>query len=442
MLLIAVAFTVALAGCDWPMFGFDAAHTGFSPDTSISASAVAAAGPDPTWTAVTSRFVYAAPVVAGGVLYVGADDQKLYAFDATGSTNCSGNPKTCAPLWTAAAGGSVNLSPAVANGVVYIGARDGKLYAFDAAGTTNCGGTPKTCSPLWTGATGAAVTTSVTVANGVVYVGNDGGTVAAFDAAGATNCSGSPKTCTPLWTAMTGDTVRHTAVSNGRVYVGADKLYVFDAAGTTNCSGSPKTCTPLWTAATAGGVSGVAVAAGKVYVGAGDLSPGFGVLYAFDAAGHTNCTTLLDPPECGPLWEAGLGSVPSSPAVANGTVYIGELGGPLFAFDAAGVTGCTTGAGSVLCAPLWIAPTGPLNQASSPSVANGVVYIGGGASRAIGNLLAFAADGTTNCSGAPKVCTPIFTSGGNFAPIASSAAVANGYVYIGGTNGVAAFKFA
>ncbi len=81
-------------------------------------------------------------------VYVGSDDDKLYAFDATVSTNCAGTPKTRVPFWTAFTGSVIGSSPAVANGVVYVGSGDNKMYAFDAAGSINCGGAPKTCAPL------------------------------------------------------------------------------------------------------------------------------------------------------------------------------------------------------------------------------------------------------------------------------------------------------
>jgi hypothetical protein len=74
--------------------------------------------------------VQSSPAVANGVVYVGSEDTKLYAFDAAGTTNCSGTPKTCNPLFTAATGGGVDSSPAVANSVVYVGSGDHKLYAF------------------------------------------------------------------------------------------------------------------------------------------------------------------------------------------------------------------------------------------------------------------------------------------------------------------------
>jgi hypothetical protein len=110
------------------------------------------------------------PAVANGVVYVDAGD--LYAFDAAGgSSTCSGSPKTCRPLWGAhpAATGASPGPPAVANGVLYV-QFDERLSAFDAAGSTNCSGSPKTCSPLWT-VNNAAIVSSAVVENGVVYAG-------------------------------------------------------------------------------------------------------------------------------------------------------------------------------------------------------------------------------------------------------------------------------
>jgi outer membrane protein assembly factor BamB len=271
-------------------------------------------------------------------VYVGADDGKVYAFDAAGTTGCSGSPKTCEPLWTAATGGGVDSSPAVVDGIVYVGSYAvsdaNRVYAFSAAGTTGCTGSPKTCKPLWTAPLGEGVSSSPAVADGVVYIGSDAadhaGKLYAFSAAGTTGCSGTPKTCAPLWTATTGGDVESSpAVANGVVYVGSHdgELYAYDAAGTTGCSGSPKTWEPLWTA-TAGNYvqSSPAVANGVVYVGSEDHS-----VYAFDAAGMTGCSG--SPKTCAPLWTAATGSfVYSSPAVANGIVYVGSYDGKLYAF--------------------------------------------------------------------------------------------------------------
>jgi Bacterial Ig domain/PQQ-like domain len=112
------------------------------------------------------------------VVYVGGGG--LYAFDAAGTINCSGSPKTCAPLWTALIFEDrvVESSPAVANGVVYATATDffggsvTRLYAFDAAGSINCSGNPKTCQSLWVSQVGGSFS-SPAVSHGAVYVGGD-----------------------------------------------------------------------------------------------------------------------------------------------------------------------------------------------------------------------------------------------------------------------------
>jgi outer membrane protein assembly factor BamB len=189
------------------------------------------------WTGATGGAIYySSPAVANGVVYVGSEDGRLYAY----AVGCASGG-TCDPLWTGAITGSyMASSPAVATGVVYVGSQDGKLYAFDAAGgAANCTGSApaRTCTPLWTATTGTPIYSSLTVANGVLYVGSNDHNLYAFDAAGgAANCTGSApgRTCTPLWTGATGAAIFSSpAVANGVVYVGSqdDKLYAFDAAG-------------------------------------------------------------------------------------------------------------------------------------------------------------------------------------------------------------------
>ena len=74
----------------------------------------------------------------------------------------------------------------------------------------------------------------------------------------------------------------------------------------------------------------------------------------------------------GVAWSATTGdSIYSSPAVANGVVYVGSHDGKLYAY----AVGCASGGGT--CTPLWTATTG-VGIFSSPAVANGVVYIGSG----------------------------------------------------------------
>ena len=106
-------------------------------------------------------------------------------------------------------------------------------------------------------------------------------TLRAFDALGVAHCTGTPTVCTPLWSGDSGSVSDFSApsVANGIVYTASldDKVSAFDAAGAVNCSGFIRTCQPLWS---------------------------FTTDDAMDAA----------------------------PAVVNGTVYVGTVGGTLYAF--------------------------------------------------------------------------------------------------------------
>ena len=473
-----------VASGDWAQFRDSPTHVGYNTqEDTISASNVGALAV--AWTGATGDAITSSPAVAGGVVYVGSQDGKLYAY----AVGCGSGGRACDPLWTGAAGTAIAYSsPAIANGVVYIGSWQGNLYAFDAAGVTGCSGTPKTCTPLWTAAmAGASIASSPTVVAGVVYVGGTNDKLYAFDAAGVAGCSGSPKTCAPLWTATTGSWIEASpAVANGVVYIGSgnDLLYAFDAAGSTRCSGSPKTCAPLWTGATGSFVSSSpAVANGVVYVGSYDhdlyafavgcgsggsscsplwtgatgddvySSPAVanGVvyvaswddkLYAFAITGdwpqfHNTVSRRGDNveefalsapnvPALGMAWKGAVGAhVESSPAVANGVVYVGTYdSGKLYAY----AVGCASGGGT--CQPLWTAATGNWWITSAPAVANGVVYVGG----SDGMLYAFDAAGVTGCSGSPRTCAPLWT-GATGEAITSSPAVSNGVVYVGSDDG-------
>ena len=390
VMLAAVVTTIATGSvvfaADWPEFRFGPTHPGLNPaENAISAGNVGSLAT--AWTAPTGNGVYSSPSVAGGTVYVGSDDGKLYAFDAAGMTNCSpGSPRTCSPVWTAATGGAVRSSPAVAGGTVYVGSDDGKLYAFDAAGLFNCSaGPPRTCLARWVTTTGAIVRSSPAVSNGVVYVGSDDAGLYALNAT----------TGMVIWKTITGAAVRSSpAVAGGVVFVGSDDkaVYALDAA----------TGAVLWKTTTGAAVrSSPAVANGVVYVGSDDTG-----LYAL------NATTGQV------VWKTITGaSVRSSPAVSNGVVFVGSDDTNVYALDA------PTGA------VLWTAPALSLVR-SSPAVGNGLVYVGSDG----GSLSVFDALGSANCSGTPKICSPLRTvpTGGL---LRSSPAVADGVVYVGSVDG-------
>jgi outer membrane protein assembly factor BamB len=140
---------------------------------------------------------------------------------------------------------------------------------------------------------------------------------------------------------------------------GAGELLAYDATG---CGSA--TCRPLWRAAAGDFVDTTpAVAQGLVFVGSGD-----GDLYAFTSAGCGRAT-------CAPVWTGftigAQAAMLSSPIVAGGVVYAGKNTAQVFAWKAAGC-------GRPRCAPRWSALTNDEIVSSSPALVNGTLYIGGG----------------------------------------------------------------
>jgi hypothetical protein len=228
-------------------------------------------------------------------------------------------------------------------------------------------------------------------------------------------------------------------VVNGVLYVAGGSLYAYDATGATRCAGAPATpCTPLWSAPLPLAASGLTVSGGRVYVAAGNTG-----MYVYDAAGVTGCTTTAGTKTCAPLWSTYQPTgfyTAGSPLVVNGIVYVAGAGNgiPLTnggalvsAFDAAGSTNC--GGAPKVCTPLWTTigqPASTGGATDSPTVVNGVLYIG--ANR---TLFAFDANGGQGCDGpAPNVCSPLWTAPHSSA-LSASPVVANGMVYVVADNG-------
>jgi outer membrane protein assembly factor BamB len=432
--LVATGLVVVAAGCnfDWTQFGYQGGSLRTSGDTSLTQAELPRLAPQ--FAGQAGGAVTSSAAEANGVSYVTSDAGTLVAFDAKGTTGvCSGTPNTCQPLWSAtiqAAGtnhATLSSSPAVSSGTVMVGSSDGRLLAFDAAGSTNCSGTPKVCTPLWTANVGTAIVGSPTVSGTVVYVGTTDGALRAFDIAGTTGCSGTPKICAPLWTADTGSSIVDTpTVSAGRVYVGSANGDVsgYDAAGSAGCSGTPTTCAALWTGATGSSIttSSPAVDHGMLFVGATD-----GRLSAFDTTSAAGCSGT--PTRCAPAWTVATGgAITSSPAVAGGRVFIGSTDHKLYAVGEAGVSGCS-GTPKV-CAPLWTATTGGAIN-SSPAVTGPTVFVGS----ADHSLYAFDAAGAAGCSGTPIACNPLWSAATGGA-VDSSPTLALGGVQVGSRDGL------
>jgi len=324
-------------------------------------------GVDPSntllWRFKTGGKVNSSPAVSNGIIYIGSDDNNLYAIDAA-----TGNEK-----WRFAMSVYESSSPSVSNGVVYIGSFDNNLYAIDAV----------TGKEKWRCKTGSYVQSSPAVFNGVVYIGSDDN-LYAIDAG----------TGKEIWRFRTGSRLKSSpAVSNGIVYVGSgNKILAIDAM-----MGKEKwRLTTGWLTYVE---SSPAVSNGVVYVGSSnrnlhsidaltgkekwrfetvddvDSSPAVsnGVVYV---GGKDKNLYAIDSVTGKEKWRfATRGCVYSSPAVFNGIVYVGSNDGNLYAIDA--VTG----------EEIWRFTTGR-EVKSSPAVFNGVVYVGSND----GNLYAIGAN--------------------------------------------------
>ena len=143
------------------------------------------------WAARLAYQVVSSPVVAGGLVVIGADG--LYAFDAA-----TGDRR-----WQTPMGGTVVSSPAVSGDAVVVGSNDGNVYIV-----TLADGVARHVVPI-----GAAVESSPRVADGVAYVGSVNGSLYAIDVA-----SGSIR-----WQRDLGSPIKSSpTVADERVVVGTD----------------------------------------------------------------------------------------------------------------------------------------------------------------------------------------------------------------------------
>jgi outer membrane protein assembly factor BamB len=267
----------------------------------------------------------------------------------------------------------------------------------------------------WQAQLGAIVDySSPVVVNGVVYIGSSDGVLWAFPAAGC----GQALCTQPLWKSTSVAQIMDSpVVAEGMIFIGSQtsfvsndgKLNAFAAGG----CGQP-VCPPLWQGLAGDQsilMSSPAVANGVVYVGAYDHK-----LYAFAAHG---CGQAF----CDPLWTGATdGTIESSPTVAGGVVYVGSDDGYLYAFDA-------NGCGQSECQPLWTGAVGYPIFDSSPAVASGTVYVGSAHA-----LAAFPAGG---CGQA--ICQPAWRGMYGESFFAGSPAIYQGRVYIGLETGLGVF---
>lgn len=324
--LVASAPASAVTTGDWTQFRNGAAHLGVNTaETALSPSTVG--GLRQQWVTNVASSVFSSPATADGRVYVGGLDGRLHALDAATGQQLWAKPDD------ALDGDWTFTSPAVGDGVVYLGINRpaASIWAFDAV----------TGATRWhTTASVSNINGSPVVDGGVVYAATTEDQVLALDAA----------TGARIWDVKPNGGrgsgfLSSPTVAEGKVFAASlnQQVYALDAA----------TGAVLWSFPTGGHNSSTpAVVNGTVYFGSRD-----GNVYAVDA----NTGALR--------WKVRYGTgilatFQSSPAVSDGTVYIGTNNdGRVIALDAA--TGALR----------WAFRANGIVM-SSPAVANGVVYVG------------------------------------------------------------------
>jgi outer membrane protein assembly factor BamB len=184
---------------DWPMFGYDAANTGASPD------APGPSGPGERWRFAVDRWTNASPAVAGGSVYVTTLEGTAYAIEAS----------TGEERWRTRASFPLFGTPAVYEGRVYVTDAGGYLHALsegeDSGRTEGTGSGRSPGEFLWQVRGDAGFSASPTVVDGGVYLGTFEGDLHAFDAGDGTE----------RWRTDVGSGIATApAVAGGSVYVG------------------------------------------------------------------------------------------------------------------------------------------------------------------------------------------------------------------------------
>jgi outer membrane protein assembly factor BamB len=282
-------------------------------------------------------FLLSSPTVEAGMVFFGSGDHNVYALDA----------RTGKQVWKFQAGDVVHSSPAVVNGMLYIGCWDGVFYALE----------ERTGELAWKFATGVdsthfmqGIPGSAAVSNGVVVFGSRDNFIYALNA----------RSGELIWKQEKGGSwvIASPAILDGVVYIPTSdslKLRALDLqSGKSLFDFGYKTYA----------FSSPAIASGHAYFGTFD-----GIVHDADltshqihsefvvqasrahkellnADGHLNEALVY-----GPLGPDGkpnntidasiigidrllqLGSILSSPAVADGVVYVGSADGSVYALN-------------------------------------------------------------------------------------------------------------
>jgi eukaryotic-like serine/threonine-protein kinase len=269
------------------------------------------------------------PTIAGGTVYFGSGDHRVYALAADSGT----------PRWTFKTGDVVHATPAVANDTVYVGSWDRYFYALDAL----------TGKVRWKFLTGddqkihnqIGIEGSAVVANGLVYFGCRDSHLYALDATtGAVRWKHDEH---GSWV------ISSPAVSDGAIYFTTSDEHVFFALDAMTGAQRFKNRYATFS------FSSPSIASGVAYYGTFD-----GILYAVNSksgaiisqfetdgakknrAAHLDANGNLDLDAMYPSNTIDgvnegikriftLGSIVGAPAIAEGTLYVSSTDGTLYA---------------------------------------------------------------------------------------------------------------
>ncbi len=303
-----VIFSSISAG-DWQNIGGDLSHSGYAESSYIPLELV--------WNYSIGHSEISAPIIDRGTLYIGSDDNNLYALDAA-----TGKLK-----WRYSTFGRV-YTPTANNGLVYAASFDNNIYAIDSTGNlrwkTNTGNSIASPPVIynnmlyggfdkfiysiyivngtikWRYATDGLIESAPAISQGILYVGSDDSKIYALDA-GNKNLR---------WSYKTGGSITSLSVVNGILYAGSrdNRIYAIDSIdGTLE-----------WNKKTNNWIrSAPAVSENKIYAGSDDYS-----IYAFDIENGDI------------LWKYQTnGRIQASPIVANGVVYAGSEDGTVYTIE-------------------------------------------------------------------------------------------------------------
>jgi len=343
----------AIAQAPWPMFRHDNMRTGYTKGTAPNTNQT-------LWKFKTGGEQCSSPAVVDGKVFVSSLDGYIYALDENTGTL----------MWKFKSGGF--LSPTVANGRVFVvSAADRCIYSLNAS----------TGTLIWEYKTGLTES-SPAVVSGKVFVGSYEGLYSLDENSGKL-----------IWKVRLPGRVLSPAFFDGKIFVisfvketllpsNNTVLYALDE-NTGEISWSYTFYAPwrlLFEASPA-------IADNKVFFGQKELlclnassgeliwvyntwpyyqyfsSPAIG--YGMVFVGGINYTYALHENSGELIWKYKTGDCLSSPAVADGKVFISSYDGILFALDAH--TGAT----------IWTYKT-ENTVTSSPAVANGRLFVGSG----------------------------------------------------------------